>query len=224
VIVSEVTNKLLSRLFSHIGRVGEVDVKVFKGRRGITGLETAIILIAFVIVASVFAFTMLNMGFLTTQTAQSTIQAGTQQATSAMQLAGSVIAYDNNDDDRVDMVEIYIKLSPGRQAVDLSEGKLIVSYTSSRGHWVNVYNSTKYQNACNVVEVTGDGDMLLERGELFKITLNLTAIDPTNKNAELVAYDWFKVELKPPVGAVLSIERMIPANVDAVMDLDAVSS
>ena len=30
--------------------------------RGITGLETAIILIAFVVVASVFAFTVLSMG------------------------------------------------------------------------------------------------------------------------------------------------------------------
>ncbi|HDD72185.1 MAG TPA: flagellin, partial [Candidatus Bathyarchaeota archaeon] len=108
-----------------------MDVRVFKGRRGITGLETAIILIAFVIVASVFAFTVLNMGFLTTQTAQSTIQSGTQQAASSIQLAGAVIAYDTNDDDKVDKIEIYVKLSPGKQAVDLSEGKLIVSYTNA---------------------------------------------------------------------------------------------
>ena len=197
-------------------------MRIFRGRRGITGLETAIILIAFVIVASVFAFTVLNMGFLTTQTTQSTIQAGTQQAASSMQLAGSVIAYDTNGDDKVDKIEIYVKLSPGRQAVDLSEGKLIISYTNSKGHWVNVYNSTAYTNGCVVAEVTGDGDMLLERGELFKITLNLTAID--GSNAVLSAYDWFKIELKPPVGAVLAVERTIPANVDAVMDLDAVTS
>jgi len=197
-----------------------VDVRVFKGRRGITGLETAIILIAFVIVASVFAFTVLNMGFLTTQTAQSTIQAGTQQAASSIQLAGAVIAYDTNGDDKVDKIEIYVKLSPGKQAVDLSEGKLIVSYTNAKGHWVNVYNSTL--GGCTVTEVTGDGDMLLERGEMFKITLNLTAIDATN--GPLSAYDWFKVELKPPVGAVLAVERTIPANVDDVMDLDAITS
>jgi len=194
-------------------------VRVFKGRRGITGLETAIILIAFVIVASVFAFTVLNMGFLTTQTAQSTIQAGTQQAASSIQLAGSVIAYNTDDDDEVDKIEIYVKLSPGKQAVDLSKGKLIVSYTNARGHWVNVYNGS---GACNVTEVTGDGDMLLERGEMFKITLNLTAIDTTD--GPLNAYDWFKVELKPPVGAVLAVERTIPANVDDVMDLDAITS
>ena len=34
-------------------------------RRGMTGLETAIILVAFVITAAAFAFVVLNMGFLT---------------------------------------------------------------------------------------------------------------------------------------------------------------
>ena len=34
----------------------------FQDERGITGLETAIILIAFVVVASVFAFTVLSTG------------------------------------------------------------------------------------------------------------------------------------------------------------------
>ena len=42
-------------------------------RRGITGLETAIILVAFVITAAAFAFVVLNMGFLTAEKAQSVI-------------------------------------------------------------------------------------------------------------------------------------------------------
>ncbi len=36
-----------------------------KNRRGVTGLETAIILVAFVITAAAFAFVILNMGFIT---------------------------------------------------------------------------------------------------------------------------------------------------------------
>jgi len=39
-------------------------VTFLQNQRGITGLETAIVLIAFVVVASVFAFAVLNMGFL----------------------------------------------------------------------------------------------------------------------------------------------------------------
>ena len=39
-------------------------------QRGITGLETAIILIAFVVVASVFAFTVISTGIFTSETSK----------------------------------------------------------------------------------------------------------------------------------------------------------
>ncbi|HUV53535.1 MAG TPA: archaellin/type IV pilin N-terminal domain-containing protein, partial [Dehalococcoidia bacterium] len=40
-----------------------------RDERGITGLETAIILIAFVVVASVFAYTVLSAGIFSSQKA-----------------------------------------------------------------------------------------------------------------------------------------------------------
>ena len=51
-------------------------VKMLKNRRGMTGLETAIILVAFVITAAAFAFVVLNMGFLTAEKSQSVISSG----------------------------------------------------------------------------------------------------------------------------------------------------
>jgi len=51
-------------------------IKMLKNRRGMTGLETAIILVAFVITAAAFAFVVLNMGFLTAEKAQSVISSG----------------------------------------------------------------------------------------------------------------------------------------------------
>ena len=42
-------------------------VTFFQNQRGITGLETAIVLIAFVVVASVFAFAVLNTGLLSSE-------------------------------------------------------------------------------------------------------------------------------------------------------------
>ncbi|MDW8008845.1 MAG: archaellin/type IV pilin N-terminal domain-containing protein, partial [Chloroflexota bacterium] len=50
--------------------------KVLRGERGITGLETAIILIAFVIVASVFAFVTLSTGLFSAERSKETIFAG----------------------------------------------------------------------------------------------------------------------------------------------------
>ena len=61
-------------------------------QRGVTGLETAIILIAFVVVASVFAFTVLSTGIFSAEKGKETIHAGLREARSSLQLKGSVTA------------------------------------------------------------------------------------------------------------------------------------
>ena len=62
-------------------------------QRGITGLETAIILIAFVVVASVFAFTVLSTGVLASERAKESIFAGLQQTKSTLRPSGTVFAF-----------------------------------------------------------------------------------------------------------------------------------
>jgi flagellin FlaB len=63
------------------------------GERGITGLETAIILIAFVVVASVFAFTVLSTGVFSAERSKETIYAGLEEAKSSLEPRGSLIAF-----------------------------------------------------------------------------------------------------------------------------------
>ena len=60
--------------------------------RGVTGLETAIILIAFVVVASVFAFTVLSTGIFSAERGKETVFAGLQEARGTIEPKGSVIA------------------------------------------------------------------------------------------------------------------------------------
>jgi flagellin FlaB len=71
--------------------------KLLNGRegtqRGITGLETAIILIAFVVVASVFAFTVLSTGIFSSERSKETVFAGLDEIRSSLEPRGSVIAY-----------------------------------------------------------------------------------------------------------------------------------
>ena len=76
-----------------------------RSERGVTGLETAIILIAFVVVASVFAFTVLSTGIFAAERGKETVFAGLAQARGSIELKGSVIAngvpditLDNGDD------------------------------------------------------------------------------------------------------------------------------
>ena len=67
--------------------------KIHRGQTGITGLETAIILIAFVVVAAVFAYTALSAGLFSTQKAQEAVYGGLEETQSTIEQSGSVIAY-----------------------------------------------------------------------------------------------------------------------------------
>ena len=60
--------------------------------RGVTGLETAIILIAFVVVASVFAFTVLSTGIFSSQRGKETLYAGLKEAQGSLDAQGAVVA------------------------------------------------------------------------------------------------------------------------------------
>ena len=66
--------------------------QIWKSEKGITGLETAIILIAFVVVAAVFAYTVLSAGLFATQKSQESVYSGLKEVRSTLELKGSVIA------------------------------------------------------------------------------------------------------------------------------------
>jgi flagellin-like protein len=65
--------------------------RIWRGKKGITGLETAIILIAFVVVASVFAYTVLSAGLFSTQKSQEAVYGGLEEAQSTIELKGVVV-------------------------------------------------------------------------------------------------------------------------------------
>ena len=60
--------------------------------RGITGLETAIVLIAFVVVSSVFAFAALSTGLFSSDKSKETIRAGLDEASGTLGIRGVVMA------------------------------------------------------------------------------------------------------------------------------------
>lgn len=68
--------------------------RVLRDQRGITGLETAIVLIAFVVVASVFAFAVLSTGLLSTEQSKEAVLGGLAETQSALLLQGTVIAHE----------------------------------------------------------------------------------------------------------------------------------
>ncbi|WP_048194136.1 archaellin/type IV pilin N-terminal domain-containing protein, partial [Candidatus Nitrosotenuis uzonensis] len=62
-----------------------------RNRRGVAGLEAAIVIVVLVIVAAALAFVVLNMGFSTTQKAKTTIVSSLGEASSSLEVSGMVV-------------------------------------------------------------------------------------------------------------------------------------
>jgi flagellin FlaB len=212
-----------------------------RDERGITGLETAIILIAFVVVATVFAFVVLTTGIFSAERGKETVFAGLQKARGTMEVRGGVVvqAWDHDTGvttvgiNDVGAIQFQVSTTAGGDPIPLDptavNNRTVIAYRSD----AVVNNDMNY----DALEVVGDGDLLLEPGELFTIlicgaevdydndplTLPATGGDCTAANAgtlELLSdNDRWTLEVQTPVGAVLDITRSMPAQIDAVMQL-----
>jgi len=204
---------------------------MYKKRKAMTGLETAIILVAFVITAAAFAFVVLNMGFLTAEKAQSVISSGMAEASSALLVDSGVIGEFNNtgaDQDKISLYKLtfYLKLSQGHTPIDLDDSKLVATYTNARCHG-EIYDTNG--TVMTIIGVNDDGDSLCEVGEKFKVVIDFeellfdSMVDPVPADqAEVYAhpYEEFRVELRPAAGSVLTLNRQVPAVYSVIMSLD----
>jgi flagellin FlaB len=211
-----------------------------KDQRGFTGLEAAIVLTAFVVVAAVFSYVVLNAGFFTTQKSKEVIHTGITQATSSAELTGSIIGYSMTESDgvltnattggsRLNATRFYLQLTAGQSPMAM-EG-VTISYSDEDTHVGNVtYNASaggaeintstsslglrpgEWNYTIIVPTGFGDTDKLLELGEIAQITVALP-------DGGVAADKDFIMEVKPAQGASISIERTAPSAIDAVMDL-----
>src|SRR5512138_1136259 len=97
-----------------------------------TGLEAAIVLIAFVVVAAVFSYVVLGAGFFTTQTAQATVHTGVAQASSSVEVDGNVMGIALGDPPtQLTYVNVSIILMAGGTPMDISQ--MVISYSDTGG-------------------------------------------------------------------------------------------
>lgn len=204
-----------------------------KDEKGQTALETAIILIAFVVVASVFAFTILSAGTASTEKGEEAIYAGLEGVQSSMQTKGAIIA--ESAGTAVDKVKFTVALVGGGDPVDLTSNDADDTCTSGAGTVGSDGSGTdntviiSYRDGNEAVASVGwcvnwvvskDGgtpDNLLEEGELAEIYVDLanTAAIATAPGVNTE----FTLEVKPETGAVLNINRTTPAALETVMEL-----
>jgi flagellin FlaB len=178
---------------------------------GITALETAIILIAFVVVASVFAFTILSAGTFSTERGKEAIFAGLSEVQSSMEVKGSVIArsVSTGTTGTVDSIVFSIANAVGGEPINLDDTNRVVV--------IGYRDATTITNNLDWTLdwlVQSDDDDLLEGGELAEITVPIADAGITlGTNTD------FDIEIKPQAGAVLNIQRTTPAYIELVYDL-----
>ena len=186
-------------------------IKMVRNEDAFTGLEAAIVLIAFIVVAAVFSYVMLGAGFFATGEAQRAVGTGVAQASSNLELSGPVIVAASNTDDEVAEISFFLRLAAGGASVDMKKVTFTVSTKDDMktyGYEGDDKKVTSEWYANGVGRNTNQNDMLendmLEKFELVKITIkvdDLKAIKPNER---------FTVEVKPDIGAALPINRVAP--------------
>jgi len=194
-----------------------------KQKRAIVGLEAAIILIAFVIIAAVFSFMVVNQGLFATEQGKTVIQQGLQQASTPLSVDGTTFVKTATDGANVTGILIPLKTF-GTKYVSMNENTTIVTLKIGSNAWSNVYsgvNASSIGETFNTMltDVTDDqgrlyiqnsnGDQALDSSEKGYLVINLSP-----DNAALVRSQ-VTIEVRLEKTAPLTIEFTIPESMPA---------
>jgi len=178
---------------------------------GFTGLEAAIVLIAFVVVAAVFSYVVLGAGFFTTQKAQETVYKGVEQSTANIQMIGNVYGmstdYSTSPPGNISRVTFSIGLAPGAPSVDLTKMKIVFS-TPTTGPVIleqgSVNSNTVFSTRLNGNPAFNNQSM--NANDQIEINFTTALVPPNTK---------MNIELRPSVGAALPFAKTAPATITA---------
>lgn len=155
-----------------------------KTEKAFSGLEAAIVLIAFVVVAAVFSYVMLGAGFFATSKSQEVTYSGIKQTTSNTVLDGYLYgSYTSSGG--LDTLTFYIKVPEGGETQNLEQTSFLYAK-----------NSEVAQPITPTVGSTGS----IKSGERTKIKIDVTGP---------MAGSTFSLEIKPRVGAATLIQRTL---------------
>ena len=206
--------------------------RLLKQKRGMVGIEAAIVLIAFVIVAAAFSFMVVNMGLFSTQRGRETIQQGVSEASSPLTLDGSIhinVAELTGDDTAVNVTGIVVPLktlgvryvpmsSPQSEVTCRVENKTIFADiykgiipmavgtdTDPTGSTMSaLLGEVDTENQANLFIGNSDGDSSLDYDEKGYMVFWLNVADAASEREHVF------IEIRPEKGAPLTIEFIIP--------------
>ena len=180
-----------------------------RSESGITGLETAIIMTAFIVVATVFSAAILSAGTVATEQGKGAIYDGLSEVRGTIVLRGGIMAQSNITGTEV-MTTTFTVTNIGGGAVNLtppSNHQVVIDYSDENQYRTDLEWTRTWLG-------TDDGDDLLEKGEMVEIAVPLSTLSPP-----LAENTGFTLHVKPGRGAAIVLERRTPFALDRVMDL-----
>jgi len=210
---------------------------LMKNEDAFTGLEAAIVLIAFIVVAAVFSYVMLGAGFFATQEAQRTVHTGSQQASSSLEIIGNIYGHSTTAGNHLESIEFTIGNTAGGAPIDITQ--MLVTFVCGEKSQVIEFdgeNSIKgistgteadytqiiipankwgvintYNDVGKSTTAAANRNKLLEPGEQFVLKVAFSDSD-----AVLTPNTRFSVNLQPAVGAAFPIKKTVPSTLYAV--------
>ena len=181
-------------------------------QRGITGLETAIVLIAFVVDASVFAFAVLTTGLLSSEKAKEAVSGALEESQATLSLKGSIIGFATGTLADLDRIEFQVGTTAGStESVDLSTTGLVVTYIDAVT--AAAARGAAAQTSWAADFISGSAPQL-DPGEAAELIINITGLADRLQTKE------FTIEVKPQKGARLGINKRTPPEFQIVTNLD----
>jgi flagellin FlaB len=172
-----------------------------------TGLEAAIVLIAFIVVAAVFSYVVLGAGFFTTQKSQETVYRGVEQSTTNVQMIGNVYGLASNPAAGINQIRFTIGLAPGAPSINLEKMTIIVS-TPATGPktfvWTNESSSTIDTNFIALKNGAGTSQSAMTTSDQMEIQLNMTVVPKDTK---------INIEIRPGLGAAFPFSKTTPVHI-----------
>jgi flagellin FlaB len=190
------------------------------------GIEAAIVLIAFVIVAAAFSFMVVNMGLFATQRGRDIIQQGISEASSPLVFDGTMMLRGNATGNGVDAMVVPLK-TIGTRYVAMNQNTTEVSLrVENKTAYADVYygiNTTKDplnttldvlvtavnssatgDTRCQLFIGNSDGDSSLDSGEKGLLIFYFGSGSQANERQHIF------VEIRPEKGAPVSLEVVVP--------------
>jgi flagellin FlaB len=202
---------------------------LLKQKRGMVGIEAAIVLIAFVIVAAAFSFMVVNMGLFATQRGKDTIQQGITEIGSPLLTDGDI--YLRADSGKVDAIVVPVKtMGTTSVPMDQSASEVLLRvenhtaiadcYTgvapdnSTDNPYTNTFSSlvTALQNQtgngtyCRLFIGNSNNNTSLDSGEKGFLIFYLNGTDQAVENEHVY------FEIRPEKGVPLSVEIIVPSS------------